>query len=77
MKVSELDTGVFISQFFPFRAQELFDDVLEKLDVELPNVRQLICRNYAEFCYYHACQKDLAIPYYKKVLLVSFHFLFL
>jgi len=49
------------------RAQQLFDDVLEKLDEEFWSVRQLICRSYAEFCHYHTFQKDLAIAYYKKV----------
>ncbi|XP_072229944.1 interferon-induced protein with tetratricopeptide repeats 5-like [Leuresthes tenuis] len=50
------------------RAQQLFDDVLEKLDEEFWSVQQVICRSYAEFCHYHTFQKDLAIAYYKKAL---------
>ncbi|XP_030611142.1 interferon-induced protein with tetratricopeptide repeats 5-like [Archocentrus centrarchus] len=50
------------------RAQEMFDDVLKKLEDESPSIRQYIYRLYAEFCYYSAKKPDLGITYYKKAL---------
>ncbi|GAA6235911.1 uncharacterized protein LOC108891481, partial [Lates japonicus] len=50
------------------RAQEMFDDVLEKLEDEPASIRQSVYRYYAEFCHYHTIQKDLAVTYYTKGL---------
>uniref|UniRef100_A0A3P8SKK7 Interferon-induced protein with tetratricopeptide repeats 15 n=1 Tax=Amphiprion percula TaxID=161767 RepID=A0A3P8SKK7_AMPPE len=50
-----------------FRAQEMFDDVLQELEEESPSIRQSMSRCYAEFCHYHSIQKDVAISFYKKV----------
>lgn len=54
-----------------FRAQQMFDDVLQTLEDEPPGIRQYIYRYYAEFCYYHTPQKDLGLTYYKKVWIVQ------
>ncbi|XP_023150717.2 interferon-induced protein with tetratricopeptide repeats 5-like isoform X3 [Amphiprion ocellaris] len=51
-----------------FRAQEMFDDVLQELEEESPSIRQSMSRCYAEFCHYHSIQKDVAISFYKKAL---------
>uniref|UniRef100_A0A4W6G265 Uncharacterized protein n=1 Tax=Lates calcarifer TaxID=8187 RepID=A0A4W6G265_LATCA len=50
------------------RAQEMFDDVLEKLEDEPASIRQSVYCYYAEFCHYHTIQKDLAVTYYTKGL---------
>lgn len=49
----------------------MFDDVLLTLEDEPLSIRQYVYRYYAEFCYYHANQKDLGLTYYKKVRLVQ------
>ncbi|XP_039991097.1 interferon-induced protein with tetratricopeptide repeats 5-like isoform X2 [Xiphias gladius] len=50
------------------RAQEMFNDVLQKLAGENDSICQFVYRCYAEFCHYHTIQKDLAITYYTKGL---------
>ncbi|KAK2884345.1 hypothetical protein Q8A73_020819 [Channa argus] len=53
------------------RAQEMFDEVLEKVEEEPNGMRQFVYRCYAEFCHYHSIQKELAIKYYTKGLQIN------
>lgn len=57
--------------FSSFRAQQMFDEVLEGLEEEPWRIRYDIYRNYATFCQYHTNNIDLAFTYYKKVLIRS------
>lgn len=58
----------YAQNFERTRAQQMFDDVLLTLEDEPLSIRQYVYRYYAEFCYYHADQKDLGLTYYKKAL---------
>ncbi|KAM6897545.1 interferon-induced protein with tetratricopeptide repeats 5-like [Xenentodon cancila] len=50
------------------RAQQMFNDVLEKMEEESSSICQTICLRYAEFCLYHTFQRDCAVTYFKMVL---------
>ncbi|KAF3703979.1 Interferon-induced protein with tetratricopeptide repeats 5 [Channa argus] len=71
LEVGPEDTQVirYVAKYL--RKQEMFDEVLEKVEEEPNGMRQFVYRCYAEFCHYHSIQKELAIKYYTKGLQIN------